>query len=332
MMRLPPFRYLAPRSVADAASMLADAGPEAALLGGGTDLLPGMKRRQFSPRVLIGLRGVPDLRDERGDPRSGIAVGAMTSLAAIERSESLRAAWPALPEAVRFIATPPIRNLGTLGGNLCLDARCNYWNQGHEWREAIGFCLKKDGAVCWVAPGSNRCWAVSSSDTAPVLCALGAEVTLSSFSGGRLRERRIPVTDLFRDDGARPLAKEPQEILTAVHLPPAPGWRAAYRKLRRRGSFDFPVLGVAVAARLCATGAVEEARIVLGGIGSRPLLATEAARSLWGRRLADEDAIREAAALAAHRVRPLDNTDFDMTWRKQVAPSYVAAALRALAR
>jgi 4-hydroxybenzoyl-CoA reductase subunit beta len=330
MMRLPPFRYLAPRSVVDAASMLADAGPEAALLAGGTDLLPGMKRRQFSPRVLIGLRGIPDLRGERGDPRSGIAVGAMTSISAIERSEWLRAAWPALPEAARLIATPPIRNLGTLGGNLCLDARCNYWNQGHEWREAIGFCLKKDGAVCWVAPGSDRCWAVSSSDTAPVLCALGAEVTLSSFSGGRLRERRIAVTDLFRDDGARPLAKEPEEILTAAHLPPASGWRAAYRKLRRRGSFDFPVLGVAIAAHLSATGTVEEARIVLGGIGSRPQLAPEAARGLVGRRLADEDAIREAADLAAHRVRPLDNTDFDMTWRKQVAPSYVATVLREL--
>jgi 4-hydroxybenzoyl-CoA reductase subunit beta len=329
MMRLPDFRYLAPRSLAEAAAALADGGPEAAPLAGGTDLLPNMKRRQQCPRTVVGLRKVPELHGERGDPAGGLTLGAMTSLARLERHEVLQVAWPALAGAARLIATPPLRTSGTLGGNLCLDTRCNYYDQSYEWRQAIGFCMKKDGEVCWVAPGSERCWAVSSSDTAPVLCALGAEVTLAAWDGGKLRERRIPVADLFADDGIRYLAKEPQEILTAVHLPPADGWRATYHKLRRRGSFDFPVLGVAVAARL-ERGAVAEARIVVGGVGSRPHGAGEAARMLAGKTL-DEDVIREVATVAARVARPLDNTDFQMTWRKIVAEKYVAAALREIA-
>ncbi|HZY04427.1 MAG TPA: FAD binding domain-containing protein, partial [Anaeromyxobacteraceae bacterium] len=213
-------------------------------------------------------------------------------------------------------------------GNLCLDTRCSYYDQSQEWREAIGFCMKKDGAVCWVAPGSDRCWAVSSSDTAPVLCALGAEVTLASRGG----ERRIPVADLFADDGIRHLARRPDEVLSAIHLPaPSAGERAAYLKLRRRGSFDFPVLGVAARVRLGTGGVVESARVFLGGVGSRPQEARAAGEFLAGRRLADEEVVREAARLAAQVAKPLENTDFSLGWRKKVAREYAARALRELA-
>jgi 4-hydroxybenzoyl-CoA reductase subunit beta len=326
MMRLPRFQYFAPRTVADAAQLLSHWGPAAALVAGGTDLWPNMKRRQFTPTRVIGLRGVPALHDVAGSPTGGLTVGAMISLTALERDERIAAAWPALAHAARLISTPPLRNMGTLGGNLCLDTRCNYWNQSFEWRKSIDFCLKKEGSICWVATSSPRCWAVSSSDTAPVLCAIGAEVTLVSVEG----ERRIPVTQLFRDDGIEYLNKRSNEILTAVHLPPNAGdWRASYRKLRRRGSFDFPVLGVAAAARL-HDGVVAEARIVLTGVGSKPHEATDAAEALVGKRLDDETAVATAVERASRLAKPLDNTDFALGWRKEMSRHYVAGAIRDL--
>jgi 4-hydroxybenzoyl-CoA reductase subunit beta len=327
MMRLPRFRYFAPRSLADAAALLAEHGAQASLVAGGTDLWPNMKRRQQTPTRVIGLRGVAALHGVSGDPATGFTVGAMTSLTAVERDAALAAAWPALGRAARLISTPPLRNMGTLGGNLCLDTRCNYWNQSFEWRQSIDFCLKRDGGTCWVAPGSERCWAVASSDTAPVLCAIGAEVTLISVDG----ERRIPVHALFRDDGIEYLNKRSNEILTTIHLPPQDGtWRASYRKLRRRESFDFPVLGVATAARVIA-GVIEEARIVITGAGSRPHDAVAAAALLVGKRVDDRDAIAAAADRASRLAKPLDNTDFALGWRKEMARHHVTAALADLA-
>jgi 4-hydroxybenzoyl-CoA reductase subunit beta len=327
MMRLPRFRYVAPRSLAEAAAVLADLGPQAAPIAGGTDLLPNMKRRQQTPATVVGLRGIPELSARSGDPARGVTLGAMTRLSTLERDGILGAAWPSLRRAASLVATPPLRNMGTLGGNLCLDTRCSYYDQTHEWRQSIGFCMKRDGEVCWVAPGSERCWAVSSSDTAPVLCALGAEVTLVSKAG----ERRIPVAELFADDGIRHLSRRPDEILSAIHLPAAAqGERASYQKLRRRGSFDFPVLGVAAHVRLSAAGAVESARIFVGGTGSRPQEARAASEFLVGRTLADEDVLREAAGLVAKVAKPMQNTDFILGWRKQVAREYAARALRDL--
>jgi 4-hydroxybenzoyl-CoA reductase subunit beta len=327
MMRLHRFRYLGPRSVAEAARALADAGPDAALLAGGTDLVPNMKRRQQTPATVVGLRGVPELRQRSADPRHGLTLGAMTRLVDLERDGAIAAGWPALARAASLVATPPLRNAATLGGNLCLDTRCSYYDQSEAWRQAIGHCLRKDGQTCWVAPGSPRCWAVCSSDTAPVLCAMGAEATIVSASG----ERRAPVATLFADDGKRHLTLAPGEIVTAIHVPPrASGERASYLKVRRRASFDFPVLGIAAAARLGADGVVESMRIVLGGVGSHPQEADVAAAFLVGRTLRDEDAVREAARLVARIVKPMENTDLDRSWRKHVADEYAARALRAL--
>jgi 4-hydroxybenzoyl-CoA reductase subunit beta len=326
MMRLPRFRYVAPNSLPEAAAALADLGPEATVLAGGTDLFPNMKRRQQTPRTVVALRGIAALRARSVDPARGLTLGALTQLSALEHDRAIAAAWPALSRAASLVATPPLRNMGTIGGNLCLDTRCSYYDQSHEWRTAIGYCMKKEGDVCWVAPGSQRCWAVSSSDTAPVLCALGAEVTLVSRAG----ERRIAVSDLFADDGIVHLTRRPDEILAEVHVPaPEAGERSAYVKLRRRGSFDFPVLGVAVRARLLADGTVSAARIFVGGSGSRPKEARAAAELLIGRTL-DDDAIQKAAGLIAHVAKPMQNTDFTLSWRKTVASAYAARALREL--
>jgi 4-hydroxybenzoyl-CoA reductase subunit beta len=216
--------------------------------------------------------------------------------------------------------------MGTIGGNLCVDTRCNYYNQSYEWRRAIGFCMKRDGDVCLVAPGSPRCVAVSSSDTAPVMMALGATVMLSGPDG----ERAVPAAALYRDDGMAYLGKRPDEILTAILLPPANGLRSTYWKLRRRGSFDFPILGVAASVCLDGGGICVDARIVLGAVGSRPVEAVDAARLLVGRRLTTE-LIEEAAAAAYRPARPLDNTDLTLAYRKRMVRVFVFRALRELA-
>ncbi|MCC6671879.1 MAG: FAD binding domain-containing protein [Planctomycetes bacterium] len=322
MLRLPEFTYHRPRTAAEAVRLAAEHGPAAMFVAGGTDLYPNMKRRQQTPTEVVSLAGIPELQRIEGDPAAGVRVGAMVRLSTIEGDPMLRAAYPALVRAVTLISTPHLRNMGTIGGNLLLDTRCNYYDQTHEWRESVHFCMKKDGDTCWVAPGSPRCWAVQSSDTVPLLCAMDAEVSLLSTSG----ERRIPVRDLYRDDGMRFLTKAPGEVLTALHLPAVGSWRASYRKLRRRGTYDFPVLGVGVCLHMDGA-TVREARIRMGGAGSYAIPATAAEDLLRGKRLTPE-LVEQAAQLAYKPSRPMDNTDFDANWRKKMAPVFVARALR----
>lgn len=324
MMRLPLFEFRAPQTLDEAARILDGEGVNAMPLAGGTDLLPNMKRRQQVPKTLMSLRHIEALnRVEFNDSRARL--GACVTLADIAGDARFRNGLTALAQAASFVATPQIRNMATLGGNLCLDTRCNYYDQNYEWRKAINFCLKKDGDTCWVATGSPKCMAVSSTDTAPALIALGARVRLVSHSW----QREVPLADLYNNDGLHYLKREANEILAEVFLDSLHGWKSTYWKLRRRGSFDFPVLSVAAAARIAAGGIVEEARVVIGSAASRPLLATEAEKSLVGRAL-NSDSIAEAASLAARVAKPLDNTDFDMSWRKKVTGEFVTYALREL--
>ena len=204
MLRLPPFTYLAPKTLTEAVRLLVNQAPDDTMLvAGGTDLYPNMKRRQFTPAQLVGLRQIRDLQQLTGDAQHGLSIGAGLTLTQISQHPTVIMAYPALATAAELVSTPQLRNMGTIGGNLCLDTRCNYYNQTYWWRQAIGFCMKKDGDTCWVAPGSARCWAVSSSDTAPVLIALQAHVRLVGPQG----ERLIPIHDLYRDDGIQYLAK-----------------------------------------------------------------------------------------------------------------------------
>src|SRR5437868_11806369 len=269
MLRLPPFQYRAPHSLAEAAQMLSQEGERAMLVAGGTDLFPNMKRRQFTPPVLIGLRAIPTLKSIHGSAEQGIRIGAGVTLTTLAEHPLLLEHYPALATAAGSVSTPQLRNVGTIGGNILLDTRCNYYNQTEFWRHSIGYCMKKDGDVCLVAPGSPRCWAISSADTAPVLVSLGASVRLVSVRG----ERVIPLRELFRDDGMDPYTRAADEILSEIILPPADGWQSICLTLRRRGSFDFPILGVTVALRPAADGTVVDARITLGAVASHPLEA-----------------------------------------------------------
>jgi 4-hydroxybenzoyl-CoA reductase subunit beta len=313
MLRLPWFEHRAPRSVAEAAKILAGEGPRAMLIAGGTDLLPNMKRRHQAPQVLVSLQHVDELRKLNG------SFGAGLTLSEVVKNKNTPAA---LRHAAVQVATPHIRNMGTLGGNLCLDTRCTYYNQTYEWRKAIDFCLKKDGTVCWVATASKRCVAASSTDTAPALIALNATVKLASVRG----EREIPVEALYQNDGIDYLSRTPDEILTEVRVPA--GWKSTYWKLRRRGSFDFPILGVAAALKF-EDETITEARIALGAVASRPFLVEKAGQFLKGKKLTDE-VIAEAAGMVANRAKPMDNTDMDLYWRKEVADDFAGYALREL--
>ena len=317
MLRLPWFDHRAPRTVAEAAKILAGEGPAAMLIAGGTDLLPNMKRKHQTPKCLVSLRGIRELKNVSNG--GGVTFGSGLTLSEIVRNEKTPTA---LRQAAHQVATPLLRNMATLGGNLCLDTRCTYYNQNYEWREAIGFCLKKDGQTCWVATASKRCVAVSSTDTAPALIALNASVVLEGSSG----TREMPVEHLYKNDGIEYLSRKPDEILTAVKIPS--GWKSTYWKLRRRGSFDFPILGVAVALKFSGK-TIEDARVALGASASRPFLVEKASAYLKGKGLTD-DVIAEASSLVASRAKPMDNTDMDLYWRKEVADDFAGYALREL--
>ncbi len=326
MMRLPPFTYLSPRTLDEAARMLADHGTDAMAVAGGTDLYPNMRRRQFEPKVLVGLRGLRELQGVRGNERAGLTIGAGTILRQFFTHPVVAAHYPALARAGSLISNPQIRNMGTVGGNLLVDTRCNYYNMPYWWRKSISFCMKKDGDVCWVAPGGSRCWAISSSDLAPVAIALDTQVRLASVRG----ERVVHARDLYRDDGIAYLAKQPDELLVEMIVPPIDGLRSTYWKLRRRGAIDFPILGVAAAVRLDPDGTCTHARLVLGAVASLPLEVPAAEQVLIGKKLTPE-VIEDAAQAAFKPAKPLDNTDLTLYYRKQMIRVYVARALKELA-
>jgi 4-hydroxybenzoyl-CoA reductase subunit beta len=325
MMRLPKFDYRVPRTIAEAVKIIAGSGPDGRFVAGGTDLYPNMKRRQQTPRTVISVMRVSELNQIMGDGKSGIRIGASVTLTDIVEHPLINRDYPVIADAARSISTPILRNMGTIGGNLLLDTRCNYYDQNFEWRKGINFCLKKDGDVCWVAPGSSKCWAVQSSDLVPVMVAIGAKFRLASTLG----ERIIDAAGFYNDDGIDYLKKRPDELLVDIHLPPLNGWRASYQKLRRRGAFDFPVLGVAAYVQLEEDRVVGSAKIVLGGIAPSPVEVAEAASVLIGQPF-DDDHIQAAAEAAYVKARPLDNTDFVMNWRKQMTRQYTLRALQEL--
>ena len=324
MMRLPKFEYYVPQTIAEAVRIRGDAGPAGQFVAGGTDLYPNMKRRQQTPKTVISVMRLAELNQIMGDGQSGLRIGASVTLTDICENPIINRDYPVVAKAARTISTPILRNMGTIGGNLLLDTRCNYYDQNYEWRKGINFCLKKDGDVCWVAPGSSKCWAVQSSDLVPVMVAIGAKLRFASTLG----ERVVDAAGLYNDDGIDYLHKRPDELLVDIQLPPTNGWRASYQKLRRRGAFDFPVLGVASWISI-ESDEVKNARIVLGGIAPSPVEIKEAATALIGKPLTEEP-IQAAAEAAYVKARPLDNTDFVYQWRKQMARQYTLRALRDL--
>ncbi|MEE9393088.1 MAG: FAD binding domain-containing protein [Planctomycetota bacterium] len=325
MMRLPSFRFAQVETIEEAAALLAKDPDNTRLVAGGTDLWPNMKRRHQQAETVVSLAKIPGLTGISGDGKAATTIGAMTTLTDIASSEFMQANYPGVVRAVASISAPVLRNMGTIGGNLCLDTRCTYYNQNEEWRRSIDYCMKEKGSTCWVAPSSSRCWAISASDAAPVLCAINAEVELVSKNG----KRTIPLADLYQDDGINYLLKSRDEILTRLILPTPGTWKATYWKLRRRGSIDFPVLGVGAAMNFAPDGSVQDARIFLGAVRSAPTRCEASEQAIIGAQL-NESNIAEAATCARKASSPLDNTDFVVNWRKKMVERYVEGALREL--
>ena len=323
-MSLPAFKLLRPRSISEAVEQLASHSGKTRILAGGTDLIPSMKQRLFEPEFVLDVRTIDELRSIRVVPGLGVEIGASVSLAKLEDSEYLRRDYPVLHEAVKSVASPLLRNMGTLGGNLCLDTRCLWYNQSLAWRKSCGFCIKKDGDLCHVAPGGKTCWAAFSSDAPAALLCLNAEVEIA----GAARFRRVPIKDLYTGIGDAALKLASNEMVTRVFLPESSsGWRGAYKKLRVRGSIDYPLAAVAVALKKTPQGGrVEDARVAITGVNPAPYLVPEALHALMGR-VVDEHAATVVGELAAHVAKPLTTSTLTPEYRREMIKVFAKRAV-----
>ena len=329
MLRLPRFRFVSPPTLDAAIRLRAEHLATSMYVAGGTDVYPKMKRRQFLPEVVIALGHVVHGEINNGSLRAqgpltlGLRIGASATLTEVSAHPKVRSGYRALAEAAALVSTPQLRNMGTIGGNVCLDTRCNWYDQSLFWRTAEGFCMKTHAeVVCRVAPSSPKCLAVASADTVPALIALGATVRVTGAGG----ERDVDLADCYRDDGIRYLTLAPGEVVTEIRLPASDGWRSTYLKQRDRQAFDFPIAGVAAAVRWDG-GLVADARVAITALGSRPVAVD--ASALRGTKLED-DAIAAVADATHKAARPMDNTSGTISQRKRASRVYTERALRSL--
>jgi 4-hydroxybenzoyl-CoA reductase subunit beta len=322
---LPQFRLLRPRAVDEAVAFLSKHSGNIRVLAGGTDLIPSMRQKLFEPKYVLDLRGVAELRGIR--PQSGtVEIGALTALSAIEKSPYLRQHFPVLTEAAATVASPVLRNMGTLGGNICLDTRCLWYNQSLTWRKGCGFCIKKDGDLCHVAPGGTKCWAAFSGDTPPALLCLNAKIEIAGPTG----KRRIPLQEFYTGDGENYRKLLPNELVTRVFLPTeSADYRGIYRKLRVRGSIDYPLAGVAVVMKR-SNRHVADARIAMTAVNPAPILVYKAEELLIGK-VVDEALAEAAGDLAARTAKPLTTSALTPEYRREMIRVFTKRAVLAAA-
>ena len=326
-MSLPQFKLLRPKSIAEAVELLAKYSGSVRVLAGGTDIIPSMRQKLFEPDYVLDLRGIAEIRGIKPQPDRSVEIGALTTIRAIERSEFLREHYPVLAEAASTVASPVLRNMGTIGGNICLDTRCLWYNQSLTWRKGCGFCIKKDGDLCHVAPGGTKCWAAFSGDTPPALLCLKGEIEIASAKG----LRRIPLDDFYTGLGDNYRKLQPHELVTRIFLPASSaGYRGVYRKLRVRGSIDYPLAGVAVVMKR-SNGHIVDARIGITAVNPAPLLVKGASEMLVGK--AVDDALAEAAGdLAAKISKPLTTSALTPEYRRAMIRVFTKRAVLAAAQ
>lgn len=326
MLRLHPYTYHRPATVDAALGLLVEHAGDAMPIAGGTDLVPNMKHRLFTPPHLVALRGIEELHGiEVGE--DGIRIGACESLDAVSRHPVIRERLPSLATAASLISGPQLRRMGTIGGNVCLDTRCTYYNQTYFWRKALGFCLKKDGEDCHVVKGGTRCVAAHSADTAPVLMTLDAELEIAGPSG----RRKVKVDDFFTSDGVWNRQMDKDELLVGVYAPiPAAGTRLAFRKLRPRAAIDFPLLNLAASVRLDRDDRVEALQMVASAMGSYPRRIGKLEEAAVGNTL-NPAVIDLVAQQAFRQCHPLDNLIDDKEWRRAMVPVLVRRVLGEMA-
>src|SRR5271157_1057967 len=298
---LPEFKLLRPRTTAEAIALLAEHAGNIRILAGGTDLLPSMQQKLFEPSYVLDIRRIAELKGIRPQPDGGVELGALTPLTDIENSDVLRSRYPVLPEAAKTVASPVLRNMGTIGGNICLDTRCLWYNQSLQWRKSCAFCIKKDGDLCHVAPGGAKCWAVFSGDTPAALLCLDAEIEMASASG----VRRVKLADFYT------------------------GLGDDYRRLRIRGSIDYPLAGVAVVLKR-SNGHIEDARVALTAVNPAPVLVKGATELLAGKPMTEACA-EAAGVLAAQTAKPLTTSALTPEYRREMIRVFTKRALLSLA-
>jgi 4-hydroxybenzoyl-CoA reductase subunit beta len=328
-MSLPDFQIARPRTLPEAVAFLRDHAGEGALvtriLAGGTDLLPSMRQKLFEPEHVLDIRRIPELKGIR-EAEEGIEIGALTTLAEIEHSPILQKEYPVLTEAAKTVASPLLRNMGTIGGNICLDTRCLWYNQSLTWRKSCGFCIKKDGDLCHVAPGGTRCWAVFSGDTPPALLCLNAEIEIASASG----ERRIRLNEFYTGEGDAYRKLQPNELVTRVILPRASaGFAGVYRKLRIRGSIDYPLAGVAVALKHSKGNGhihIEDIRIAMTAVNPAPMLVKGLDAIVCGKTM-NESLAESASDLAARVAKPLTTSALTPEYRREMIRAFAKRAI-----
>ncbi|MEP6642916.1 MAG: FAD binding domain-containing protein [Acidobacteriaceae bacterium] len=325
-MSLPQFRLLRPRTLDEAVGMLAEHGNNIRVLAGGTDLIPSMRQRLFEPGYILDLGHLKDLRGIKIPPDDSLEIGAFTSLTEIEHSQIVKKRYPVLSEAAATVASPLLRNMGTLGGNICLDTRCLWYNQSLTWRKGCGFCIKKDGNLCHVAPGGTKCWAAFSADTPPALLCLNTEIEIASAAG----VRRMPLLEFYTGEGDAYRVLKLGEIVTRIILPASSaGWRGVYRKLRVRGSIDYPLAGVAVALKPF-NGHFTEAQVALTAVNPAPVLVKRAGEMLVGKPI--DDALAEQVGdLAARTAKPLTTSALTPEYRREMIRVFTKRAILAAA-
>ncbi len=333
-MTMPTSRVERPRTVADALRVLAAQGPEAMVVAGGTDAIPNLQMRLFSPRVLVDIKGLRELAAIEWSESEGLRIGALVTLTAIHSSPLVREKFPVLASAVATIAGPLQRNMGTLGGNLCLETRCLWYNQSLFWRKSLGGCIKLPmpnphaaypDTLCHVAPGGDRCWAVWSGDSAAALLTLDAELEIAGPRG----THRLPLSQFYKNNGMDRIALGRDELLTRVRVPARmAGRRGVYQKLRIRNSIDYPLAGVAVALNVDSAGICRDARVALTGVNPAPLLVGEATG--W---LAGQEWSVELAERVAHRAiqtgKPLTTSASTPVYRREMVKVFTRRALEA---
>ncbi len=325
-MSLPEFKLLRPHTTAEAVALLAQHAGDIRILAGGTDLLPSMQQKLFAPQYVLDIRRIAELRGIRQQSTGAVEIGALTALTEVEHSDLLRRHFRVLHEAAKTVASPVLRNMGTIGGNICLDTRCLWYNQSLQWRKSCGFCIKKDGDLCHVAPGGTKCWAAFSGDTPAALLCLDAEIEIASAAG----IRRVKLAEFYTGlgDNYRKLAAK--ELLTRVFLPAfSAGRRGVYRKLRIRGSIDYPLAGVAVVLKQ-SNGHIEDVRIGLTAVNPAPVLVKGATELLAGRRVTEEWA-EAAGVLAAQTAKPLTTSALTAEYRREMIRVFTKRAVFSLA-
>ena len=322
---MPQFKLLRPRTLDEAVTYLHKHASNTRVIAGGTDLIPSMRQKLFEPEYVLDLRQVAELKGIR-EQGSGVEIGALTSLADIEHSDLLRRRYPVVTEAAATVASPVIRNMGTIGGNICLDTRCLWYNQSLTWRKGCGFCIKKDGDLCHVAPGGTKCWAAFSGDTPPALLCLNAEVEVVGPAG----TRRISLREFYTGLGDNYRTIQPSELLTRVFLPESSSdYRGVYRKLRIRGSIDYPLAGVAVVIKR-SNGHIVDARVALTAVNPAPVLVKGASEQLTGK-VIDESLAEAVGDLAAKTAKPLTTSALTPEYRREMIRVFTKRAVLAAA-